>query len=335
MPPIYIKILIAEDTLQLTRKEVEILIKTKHLSFTDIDFETRSAFGISFENITTESTMPISDKELAIVSINEFHQSKNSNQWVLNNSISSNIARGTKLSLYLEKLYEKEILNERKNLFNNENIFSFPKKMNSCLGYCVEYYAKYLLFGQEYLNNFWEMACKEQVGTTSTEILAIRACMLKYRAMMKETYGDSVVQLVPSVTLEKLIEENSKDFVSTICQLGHKACEFVKQQINIPEAKTTSCVLATPYLIGLADIMDSSTIIDIKCTNSITERMLRQVLAYAFVSQYRQDVNISKVIIYDAVSGKSITINTTRNKTLCPAQIIPQNILFDKNTLYA
>ena len=333
--PIYIKICIDEEIVQLTRKETAALIRMKHLSFSDVDFETRSTFGIGTDTLNTQSTVPIADKELAIIAINEFHQSKNSNQWVLNTSISSNIARGTKLSLYLEKLYEEEISNVREKLFHNVNAFSFPKKMNSCLGYCVEYYAKYLLFGQEYLKEFWTATLKERKDVTSTEIIAIRACMLKYRAMMKSTYGESIVQLVPSLTIEKLIEENSKPFIETICRLGQRTYDFIKQQINFTEAKTINYVLSTPYLVGLVDIMDSSTIIDIKCTNSITEQMLRQVLAYAFVSQYRPDIDIKRVIVYDAVSGQSITINTTRNKTLMPAQSISPEILFNKNTLYA
>ena len=37
--------------------------------------------------------------------------------------------------------------------------------------------------------------------------------------------------------------------------------------------------------------------------------MIRQVLAYHYLSTKRSDLNIKRVIVYDATSGKSITVN--------------------------
>ena len=67
--------------------------------------------------------------------------------------------------------------------------------------------------------------------------------------------------------------------------------------------------LSVTHIKGLADYITNDTILDIKVANHIDESMIRQVLAYHYLSTKRSDLNIKRVIVYDATSGKSITVN--------------------------
>ena len=71
------------------------------------------------------------------------------------------------------------------------------------------------------------------------------------------------------------------------------------------------CDFITKHLIGSADFMDKNTIVDLKCTNHINVKMVRQVLAYHFLSQFRYDLDIKRAIVYDAVSGRFVEIDLT------------------------
>lgn len=75
----------------------------------------------------------------------------------------------------------------------------------------------------------------------------------------------------------------------------------------------TSPVLSIDHISGLADYIDEHTIIDIKTTSSITVQHIKQVLAYHYLSTKRSDLDINKVIVYDAVKGKSVTIDLTNH----------------------
>lgn len=70
-----------------------------------------------------------------------------------------------------------------------------------------------------------------------------------------------------------------------------------------------SPVLSVRHIAGLADYVDGHTIIDIKTTNCITQHHLMQVLAYHHLSTKRSDLRIDRVIVYDAVSGRDVSID--------------------------
>ncbi|MBQ2175297.1 MAG: hypothetical protein II453_09610, partial [Alphaproteobacteria bacterium] len=69
-------------------------------------------------------------------------------------------------------------------------------------------------------------------------------------------------------------------------------------------------------LKALTDVMDEHTIVDIKCTNHIDKYMVEQVLSYHYLSQYRDDLHINRVIVYDAISGKHIEIHLPESSYL-------------------
>ena len=135
--------------------------------------------------------------------------------------------------------------------------------------------------------------------------------MLKYKEEIADTYGKNISFIVPSITVHQLIQKDMKKFVQLIDTLGTEVAEFVQANCSTYKAGHTNNRLVTEHLVGLMDICDSETIIDIKCTNKIDRHMIKQVLAYALLSSYRSDLNIKTVIVYDAVSKKHVKLDVT------------------------
>jgi hypothetical protein len=74
-------------------------------------------------------------------------------------------------------------------------------------------------------------------------------------------------------------------------------------------------MLQSRYLAGLMDVITQDTIIDVKCTGSISEEMILQVLSYVYMSQYIAGRNIKQAIIYDACTNNAMIIPIV---TQCP-----------------
>ena len=311
----FVKLKCQDNCYILSPKEIDTICSKHYLDIDNFDWESRKTKqSNSCFHFTQQSTLPTSDKFLSIVGVNEFTYHQKGEQWELNRSITDNIIHRTKLSCYIDLQYKEEIDLIKKQLFNCENNFPFDKTCNSCLGYCVEYYSKYLLFGKEYLGDFL-LKAQNEFSTTNQDVLVIRACMLKYKFLMASTFGNHIEKVVPTMTIEKLLEPDFDLFVHTVIALGNKTYLFLKQNINVENAKHTDCVLNTKYLCGLMDICDGKTIVDIKCTNTIDMKMVRQVISYYLLSKYKNNLDIDKVIIYDATSGTSIFIKLPTQKT--------------------
>ena len=77
------------------------------------------------------------------------------------------------------------------------NRFELDSKCNSMIGYCVEYYSKYLVYGREYLEAYIERAMyKKGRYYTDEECLIVRACMLKYIDDMTKSFGIGVSSVI-------------------------------------------------------------------------------------------------------------------------------------------
>ena len=245
------------------------------------------------------------NRELALLGSDLYQQIKGINSiiWKENRSVTEHLNNNCKFNRFIENKFNKELENAEPLLFSGKNNFGFSPKLNSCVGYCVEYYAKYLAYGKNYLKGYIDKAKKECSDCDENKII-VRACALKYRNLMKQTYGSNVRLKTPSV--KELME--TKGFNEIIIELGTTAAEFIKKHIKTKTATKLSHSFITSHFSGLADVMDDETIIDIKCTSKIDRTMLKQVLAYYYLSSFRFDVNIKRVIVYEAVTGKSITI---------------------------
>lgn len=233
--------------------------------------------------------------------------------WTEDKTVTTHLNRDCKFNRLIERKFSKELTDASSQLFSGKNDFGFSKKLNSCVGFCAEYYAKYLVFGSEHLGDYLVEASKQfykegyDVAENRNNVV-VRACFLKYKDVMREVYGINVSRRVTGPSINDLIK-NAKGFNSKVIELGMKAAKFIQANIKSVIASHMDCSFKTFSIIGLADIMDDETIIDIKCTNHISREMVKQVLSYYYLSTYRYDINIKRVIVYDAVSDRSVVIN--------------------------
>ena len=311
----------------LTLKELEYVINHHefHCCALDIANRTTSFYRFSQANAIINWTELTPHKQnnrlLSILGIDIFRQVKKNGEvtWIPSRAVTDRLSKTSKLDAYIESCFCNELDSVQNDLFYNENHLGFDKKCNSCIGYCVEYYAKYKIFGEGFLGKFIKKATsefekeakKQQIGRKNRKVIIIRACMLKYKEEIADTYGKNISFIVPSITVHQLIQKDMKKFVQLIDTLGTEVAEFVQANCSTYKAGHTNNRLVTEHLVGLMDICDSETIIDIKCTNKIDRHMIKQVLAYALLSSYRSDLNIKTVIVYDAVSKKHVKLDVT------------------------
>lgn len=283
--------------------------------------ENNSTGILDEQNITINN-----NRELALIGIDDFYtiNTPKGIKWKPERTVTAKLSHDSKLLRFIENEFSEELTQAQDQLFTGVNNFNFDTKCNACLGYCVEYYAKYLILGQDYLGPFYEKAQQEYNKVVKdrddmeNNIIVVRACMLKYKELMAATYGAHIKRLVKSITVEQLIEQNKSEFIKTVIELGTKTAEFIRSRCNIDEVKVSNHSFNTGHVMGLADVVSHDTIIDIKCTNNITRNMLRQVLSYYWLSTFRFDLDIKNLIVFDAVSGKfvEIKVNGIKHKDI-------------------
>ncbi|MBQ9898918.1 MAG: hypothetical protein IJM44_05630 [Ruminococcus sp.] len=78
---------------------------------------------------------------------------------------------------------------------------------------------------------------------------------------------------------------------------------------NVKPANNYDPDLSIEHISGLADYITANTILDVKVRNYIDEKCVRQVLAYHYLSTKRSDLNIKRVIVYDATSDRAVEVN--------------------------
>lgn len=231
-------------------------------------------------------------------------------------SVTTKLAQDSKLRRYIQGKYRKEL--ESAETFTGKNTFNFDKKCNSCLGYLVEYYSKYLLLGEEFLIPYLDIAINEAKDldsefdfTKSTEEtktrVCIRACYLKYMEIMSNCYGEIVKQFIPQVKTIDLIKEKYDEWIKTIIRLSKNTREFVSKNMNY-DGKTYP-ILSCAGVKGIADFISEDTILDLKTTSNISKQYIMQVLSYYELSKTRSDLHINKVIVYDCVTNKFVKID--------------------------
>lgn len=259
-------------------------------------------------------TKVTNDEESAIIGVDLMQQIRGSNDeavWIESRAITSKINSFNKLNIYITHRYSRELEEAKHQYFYGANNFDLDKKCNSVIGFCVEYYSKYLVYGESFLGEFIERAKKEAGQSFDETCLIVRACMLKYKEMMIRAFGNSVARVIPGITVETLIKKKYNYFVNLVVDLGTKTADFVTKTLypNTTPVDEYDPNLSIRHIAGLADYITYDTILDIKVKNHIDEKSIRQVLAYHYLSTKRSDLKIRRVIVYDAVSGRSIVIN--------------------------
>lgn len=258
----------------------------------------------------------VNDKESAIVGVDLMQQIKSDDDnvlWVESKSVSSKVGTHNKFNSFLSMRYANELSQAKDQLFSGKNNFDLDKKCNSMIGYCVEYYSKYLLYGKSYLECYIRKAQREFDVDILTDRIIIRACMLKYKDNMIRCFGSGAAKIIKGISAAKLIQEQYSYFVSLVVELGTKTAKFAAKALyEFHEIKNDiDDNLSIRHITGLADYITNDTILDIKVRNNIDEKCVRQVLAYHYLSTKRSDLSIKKVIVYDAVSDKAVVIDIT------------------------
>lgn len=268
----------------------------------------------------------VNDHESAIIGVDNYKPIRSNNGetiWIESASVTSKIKNFNKLNKFITQKYAKELEAAKPQLFSGKNSFELDNRCNSMLGFCVEYYSKYILYGKDYLEKYIQRALNEYkkgeitddiVDENSTAII-IRACMIKYKEMMQRSFGNEVKKVIRTVTVSSLIQEKYQYFIDLVICLGTQTANFVKETLYVKRepADNVDPNLSVEHISGIADYITKDTILDVKVTNHIDETYVKQVLAYHYLSTKRDDLKIKKVIIYDATSNKSITIQITRN----------------------
>lgn len=274
---------------------------------------------------------------IATIGTDNFKVVKNEKKealWIEDRTITSNIKSYTKLNRFITEKYKNELSSIQSYLFTGKNHFELNKKCNSMLGYCVEYYSKYKIYGKDYLGNYINVALHEgqsqsassklqiaryniidkvQLLTETSAEIIIRACLLKYKNEIALYYGNQASTKIMTASVFTLLQTNYEDFIRLVIALGTKTAQFVKETLYSDKEAQNNVLpgLQTKHIVGLADYITEDTILDIKVTNTIDETYIKQVLAYHYLSTLRSDLHIKRVIVYDAASGRSVTVNVT------------------------
>lgn len=262
--------------------------------------------------IRVEYKKIINDRHSAMIGTDTMKQIRTEKgaKWIESRALTAKVSGYTKLNRYLTNRYSVELGYAKPLCFSGENHFGFEKRLNSIIGYCVEYYSKYLLYGEDYLYPHIGKAFREAHYWEPINPIIIRACILKYKELMTISFGSDVVKTIYSISVEQLMDGKYKEFVELVVELGTRTAEYVKSTLY-KGSKPVDDIdpnLSVRHIAGLADYITRDTILDVKVRNNIDEKCIKQVLAYHYLSTKRSDLDIKRVIVYDAVSNRDIVI---------------------------
>ena len=224
--------------------------------------------------------------------------------------VTSKIDKFCKFNKFITKKYQNILDEYSSQCFKSKNDFEFDKKCNSCLGFCVEYYAKIKLFGEELFKPFIDLACTEAKTNEINDAIRVRAAMIIYREEMKRCYGSTLAGIIPTISVTNLVKEYYSSFVDMVAMLGDATAKFVLEKVYGGKIDSNTRFydpdLSVNHISALCDFISKDTILDLKCTSSITEKHLKQVLSYYYLSTKRTDLDIKKLIVYDAPTGRFV-----------------------------
>lgn len=239
-------------------------------------------------------------------------------------SVTSLISSDSKLRRFLCQRYSNVIDIARPYFYKHQQTINFDdRKQNSCLGYCVEYYSKSLLYKNYLVDAFnrikkYVERRRYKYESITDDVIMVHACLEEYRKMMVQTFGSGVAKALYLPSLESLGKTEYQEFIKFCKTLGTQTKARVQEILGCPSEieQEYSASLPTRHLRGLMDIVSYDTIIDIKVTGEISEKMILQVLAYYYLSRYRSDLAIDRIVVYDAVYDRYLAISGLRSGNL-------------------
>lgn len=259
----------------------------------------------------------VNDYESAAIACEYFKYISDSKKWTTVKSISDFLDKTSSTAVaFIDNKYKEELnygikCIEERHLSAGKNNFDFNRICNSCLGWLVEFYTKYLIFGRDFLLEEIKEAQSEAKTDAENQPIIFYACYLKYKKIMTEAFGNSIAKFIKGPSISDYIKADYKKFVDTVITLAKRTQNFLVNQLHLSFKKDGLLFdekLSIQNITGKADFVAEDTIIDLKTTNNITKRYIRQVLFYHYLSTKRSDLNIKRVIVYDCVSGNYVEV---------------------------
>lgn len=257
------------------------------------------------------------DYESAAISCEYFKYLSDCKKWTTIKSISDFLDKTSSTAVaFIDNKYKEELdygiqFIKEHHLSSGKNNFNFNKICNSCLGWLVEFYAKYLIFGRDFLFDEIKEAQGEAKTDEENQSIIFYACYLKYKHIMMNAFGDIIAKFIKGPSISDYIKEDYKEFVNTVIALAKRTQDFLINQLHLQFRKDGLLFdekLSIKNITGKADFITEDTIVDLKTTNNITKRYIRQVLFYHYLSTKRSDLNVKRVIVYDCVSNSYVEI---------------------------
>lgn len=259
----------------------------------------------------------VNDYESAAISCEYFKYISDNKKWTTIKSISDFLDKtSSKAVAFIDNKYKEELnygiqCIEERHLSAGKNNFDFNRICNSCLGWLVEFYTKYLIFGRDFLLEEIKEAQSEAKTDAESQPIIFYACYLKYKKIMTGAFGNSVAKFIKGPSISDYIKADYKKFLDTVITLAKRTQDFLVNQLHLSFKKDGLLFdekLSVQNITGKADFVAEDTIVDLKTTNNITKRYIRQVLFYHYLSTKRSDLNIKRVIVYDCVSGNYVEV---------------------------
>ena len=259
----------------------------------------------------------VNDYESAAIACEYFKYISDCKKWTTIKSISDFLDKTSSTAVaFIDNKYKEELnygiqCIEERHLSAGKNSFDFNKICNSCLGWLVEFYTKYLIFGRDFLFEEIKEAQSEAKTDAESQPIIFYACYLKYKKIMTAAFGNSVAKFIKGPSISDYIKADYKKFVDTVITLAKRTQDFLVNQLHLSFKKDGLLFdekLSIQNITGKADFVAEDTIVDLKTTNNITKRYIRQVLFYHYLSTKRSDLNIKRVIVYDCVSGNYVEV---------------------------
>lgn len=301
-------------------------------------------FGTVFKAI-------IKDSDLVMVSFdkNIFTKINNNGYWRISTTVSHNIKYG-KLYKFINDRYKNELLyaidmitkTKTNNHFFNKN--SISKKIKKCMNYIVKYYIKYLMYGKQYIEPFYDISLHKfnslKEGKYSKIDVEIYAICLCYKSHMNEFYGANTDRLIPTLSELEILELpcEIKDKIKVIAEKG---LNTIMPIIHSNQFQNGSLILCPHMgnrniLHGVADIVTETSIIQMTLSENIKQEDLYKGFALHFLSTKRYDLQITNVIFLNLNTNKIINVKITSPNltklTYIPA--IPSSKKREVNTYY-
>lgn len=249
-----------------------------------------SEYSVSYKEV-------VQDKELVQISSDKckFIRINDNGAWRISTTVSENIVYG-KLNKFIAKKYNEELgiaslsSNVIPNACDQSNLGRLDRKGKICFSYLVKYYLKYLLYGQDFLQPFYDISRHrfEMSGAqhTATDVLLYSICL--YRKDQERIFwGRFVEKLSLSFSVTEILQlpQIYKDHV---IQLAETALNKIKPLLY-PNGWDRG-VLLCPHLgnrqilHGIVDLITRNKLVVCSCSGRITQEHCFRALAYHYLS---------------------------------------------------